>query len=54
VGLIFFCNPKPANAIKEGAMDPKDLAGLVINALELPRNIEVSEIVIKRNKANNP
>lgn len=33
---------------QEDLMDPKYLAQLVINSLELPRNMEVSEIVINR------
>jgi len=37
--------------IKEGYMDPKYLASMVLNILELPKNIEVSEIVINRKKA---
>ncbi|PJC45145.1 hypothetical protein CO038_00015 [Candidatus Pacearchaeota archaeon CG_4_9_14_0_2_um_filter_39_13] len=36
--------------IKEGYMDPKDLASLLINLLELPRSMEVSKIEINRNK----
>lgn len=38
--------------IKEGYMDPKDLAKLLINLLELPKSMEVSEIVINRKKIN--
>ncbi|MFT4305119.1 MAG: SDR family oxidoreductase [Candidatus Woesearchaeota archaeon] len=36
--------------IKEGYMDPKDLAKILINILELPKNIEVSEIILNRKK----
>lgn len=36
--------------IKEGYMDPKDLAKILINTLELPKNIEVSEIILNRKK----
>ena len=31
-------------------MDPKDLAKILIQSLELPKRIEVSEIILKRNK----
>ncbi len=31
-------------------MDPKDLAGLIVYTLELPRNMEVSEIIVNRKK----
>jgi len=33
---------------QEELMDPKDLANMLIAALELPRNMEVSEIIINR------
>jgi NADP-dependent 3-hydroxy acid dehydrogenase YdfG len=36
--------------IKEGYMDPKDLAKILVNILELPKNIEVSEIILNRKK----
>jgi NADP-dependent 3-hydroxy acid dehydrogenase YdfG len=36
--------------IKEGYMDPKYLAKILINILELPKNIEVSEIILNRKK----
>ena len=32
----------------EELMDPKDLAGLIMSILELPRNMEVSEILVNR------
>jgi hypothetical protein len=31
-------------------MDPKYLAKILINILELPKNIEVSEIILNRKK----
>ena len=34
--------------IKEGHMKPKDLATLMANILDLPKTMEVSEIVINR------
>lgn len=34
----------------DGYMNPKDLAQLVIDILKLPKNIEVSEIIINRKK----
>ena len=36
--------------IKEGYMEPKDLAKLVLNLLDLPKSMEVSKIVINRKK----
>ena len=36
--------------IKEGYMEPKDLATLMIQILELPKTVEVSEVVINRKK----
>ena len=36
---------------QEDLMDPEYLAGLLISILELPRNMEVSEIIINRKKA---
>lgn len=36
--------------IKEGYMEPKDLANFMIQILNLPKNMEVSEIVINRKK----
>ena len=36
--------------IKEGYMKPEDLATLMIQLLELPKTIEISEIVINRKK----
>jgi uncharacterized protein len=45
--------------VKEGSgldpkdlMNPKDLANLIMNVLELPRNVEVSEIIVNRKKKN--
>jgi NADP-dependent 3-hydroxy acid dehydrogenase YdfG len=38
--------------IKEGYMNPKDLAKLLINILDLPKNIEISQIIINRKKLN--
>lgn len=37
--------------IKEGYMEPKDLAKLMFQILDLPKSVEVSEIVINRKKA---
>ena len=37
--------------IKEGYMKPEDLAKIMIQILELPKTVEVSEIVINRKKA---
>jgi len=37
--------------MKEGYMKPEDLATLMIQILELPKTVEVSEIVINRKKA---
>lgn len=36
--------------IKEGYMNPKDLAKILVGILDLPKNIEVSEIIINRKK----
>ena len=36
--------------MKEGYMDPKELADLLMNIIELPKSMEVSNIVINRNK----
>ena len=36
--------------IKEGYMKPEDLAKVMINIIELPKSVEVSEIVINRKK----
>jgi short-subunit dehydrogenase len=37
-----------SNLKQEELMDPKDLANILIVALELPRNMEVSEMIINR------
>ncbi len=37
---------------QEDLMDPRYLASLLVSILELPRNMEVSEIIINRKKAN--
>jgi len=37
--------------IKEGYMEPKDLAKLMLHILELPKTLEVSEVIINRKKA---
>ena len=39
------------NIIKKGYMEPKDLATIMVHILELPKTVEVSEIVINRKKA---
>ncbi len=48
----FQSNLRGPGVIKEGAMDPKDLAGLLLSLLRLPRNMEVSEIIISRRSKN--
>ncbi|GAH10626.1 unnamed protein product [marine sediment metagenome] len=49
---IFLPHIKAKTDIKqEDLMDSKDLANLITNLLELPRNMEVSEIIINRKKS---
>ncbi len=49
----FNSNLRGPGVVKEGYMDPKDLATLLLHILRLPRNMEVSEIIISRRKASN-
>lgn len=44
----FNSNLRGKNVVKEGSMDAKDLAVAMLNALSLPRSMEVSEIIINR------
>jgi len=48
----FNSNLRGSGVIKEGYMDPKDLATLLLHILRLPRNMEVSEIIISRKKSS--
>ncbi len=43
-------NLRGKGVVKDGYMDPKELARLILTLIELPRNMEVSEIVVNRNK----
>ncbi|MFW5747005.1 MAG: SDR family oxidoreductase [Nanoarchaeota archaeon] len=36
--------------MKDGYMDPSDIATMILHSLELPRRIEVSEIILNRKK----
>ena len=44
----FNSNLRGKNIVKEGSMNAKDLAVAMVNALMLPRNVEVSEMIINR------
>ncbi|MEK6811880.1 MAG: SDR family NAD(P)-dependent oxidoreductase [Nanoarchaeota archaeon] len=46
----FNSNLRGHGVFKEGYMDPKYLASLLLSLLRLPRNMEVSEIIINRRK----
>ncbi len=46
----FNSNLRGRGVIKKGYMDPKDLAKFMVGILELPRGIQVSEVIIDRNK----
>jgi NADP-dependent 3-hydroxy acid dehydrogenase YdfG len=37
--------------VKDGYMEPKDLASLLLDILKLPKSMEVSEIIINRKKS---
>ncbi len=48
----FNSNLRGPGVFKEGYMDPKDLARLLLALLRLPRTMEVSEIIISRRVIN--
>lgn len=48
----FNSNLRGPGVVKEGYMDPKYLASLLLSLLRLPRNMEVSEIIISRREAS--
>ena len=46
----FNSNLRGRGVLKEGYMNPKDLAKFMVTILELPKGIQISEVVIDRNK----
>jgi len=46
----FNSNLRGEGVFKEGYMNPKELAKIMIQILELPKNMEVSEIIINRKR----
>lgn len=49
----FNSNLRGKGVVKEGYMDSNELAKLLVQILELPRLMEVSEIIVNRNKGVN-